>query len=813
MTWFYYAVFARGRDINRGVTRWCRIIIIIFWLGVALSFVGTSMADFSDVELDTAGTEQLFAAKQIYEKAIDGWGTLIDNVTHAVGAVEDTVSIRIKQASGEYYYGVVEQNENEQLGVYLEDLKPSQSLYEEYGSVTVFASLMARTLDDAVNVDVACFAGRETAPTPGKVYPSDSFDVYNLQKEELDCSFERLPVGTNEVTFTADFNFETIGYLKRYFADYDAVVAATRQDVDLLDEYQILDKNPVAHYTNGPVAIGMGPESSLIGISETRTVKPRLALTLDSKWDGQIKEISEVVLIMPKELSLDSSTCTDPDWTAYNVEDCVDSEIEHKTTIYQECEGDEGCVEEVCTAQLENYNAYKLSLAGKPAYKNVEEYITISCRLNVDDVAGLLGATPIATHYFYVKTRYDYQISEDTSVTVEAEEKITMPGEEVKESEDVPSFTSSQKQEALQYIFNKYKDYMFAANKTFGTPVCMQAGIIAQISKGDPNYYDINGERKGLMGITDKMANEAAADAGVGSSYYLYDAETNIMLGNAYLKQIADGTGSNFGDEVIKYYYSGAYLQTDDPTADNEDIIGFVNRVNTYIEECESLGLGEEDILVKEEEVNTEDALVEGLFTYTQSQGELAQYLYTLGGKAVMLRFEPFFTNDDFFDIYFQYGSEDVDNIGVSYIDQFNYWYSFSNYGLFQVFYDVKNTTLKYRYYNDFVKNLYLEEDKPEDVFGDGVLFVEYTGSEVVVSLARDPKDPENLGEICDVGWYEFITYITCEETLTDTDDLSGLIIRNIKTKQSAYSVGVGEEYAYVQLDWSNERQLEGVTS
>lgn len=799
-TWIYYAVFGRGRDITSGLTRWWRIFIVIFWLGVAIFSLGTSVADFSDVELDTAGTEQWFAAKQIYSKSKEGWSMLINGVVGSFENIQGIFSSRLKQALGaEYYYGVVEENEKEPLGVSLENIKASQLSFEEDEPIAVFTTLKARTLDDTIKVNVSCFAGKEEAKKPGEIYPDDLFEIFNLQEEELDCRFERLPVGTNTITFTADFNFETIGYLKRYFADRDAIAAATRQNIDLLDQYQVLDQNPIAHYTNGPVMVAMGPDQALIGVSETYTVKPRLALTIDSYWEGMIQRLNEVVLIMPAELSLDTPTCTDSDWTSYTVAHCVASETEYESSVYRQCQGDAECIEDVCTEQLENYHAYTLSVANKSEYKDIEDFITISCRLNVDDVAGLLGDTPIATHYFYVKTRYDYQISDDTGVTVkEVEEPVAIAGEQKTKTTKVPMFSISNADRAMQYIFYNYYLQLADAETKFGTPVCLQAGIIAQTSRADPDYYE-NG-RKGLMGVTDALATAVEAHADVGTSYNPYDAATSIALGNSYLQKLNGTTNDNFGNETVKAYYSMLYIQNEKETdqISAADLPRFATLVQSYVDTCEKLGLKNTPI---QEEANEDSALQEKSVSYSNTTSTLVNF--GLSGKAVTLDISDGATS-----VALNYAGIGFDMITGYFGKNSSQWESFDDDKLIQLFFDADKKELRYRFFEDFVKNIDLQEDKVTELL-DGILYVEYTGSDlgggaVEISIANDPTDSSKRTEICSVEWYEYLAYATCEE-----DDLPGLVLRNINTDEKTFVEG----FANIQIDWSNVWQLEAMSS
>ncbi len=810
LTWIYYAVFIRGQGITAGLTRWFRIAIILFWLGVLVFFVGTSIrGNFTDIELDTANAYQWYAAKLVLNKFSDGYVMLWDGLKSTVANFQDIFSMRMKQITGEYYYGVVEESENEKLGVYLEDLTPSQTEYEENEQVTVYASLLARTLDDAVIVDVACYAGSEKNRVNGNVYPDDLFEIYNLQQEELDCSFEKLSKGTNKVTYTADFNFQTIGYLKRYFTDRDALTAATRQGIDLLDEYQIQDQAPVAHYTNGPVAIGMGPEEPLLGISESYAVKPRLALTLDSGkgWAGMISSLDEVVLVIPEEMSLDIAQCTDDDWTTYTVDDCIASEEVHTSAVAQECSGDESCLEEICTVQLEGYNAYTLAV-DKPEYKDIKDYITISCRLNIDDVSGLLGATPISTHYFYVKTRYDYQLSDDTSVTVverEESQPSGLAGDTRKSTGSTPTFSSSEKDELLQYIFYNYSDELFNAQTTYGVPVCSLAGIIAQTSSGDHNYY--LDKRIGLLGMTEQLAEQLGSQASLDETYDLYDPKTNINLGAVYLKNIAENVGYTH-DAYSAYYYDIYSLPQASDTSSNEDAVLYAIHVQDYADLCTSLGFTESKM---KSVSNADDFLREESVTYdpnsllfTPSNATLG----TFGDWTLWL----FMGRDDksTFSVYpFVYLYATSSSGTTKLIDKITepasaQWLLFEGYPFVQGYYDSDHSLFRYRYFEDFVLNTdYLLEDKLTALVSD-VFYVEYDGSNIVFSIATNPKEITDLDEVCSVTWNENSAFASCA-----ADDLAGLTVRNVKTQKSV----LGEGYAKIQIEWNNEKQAEAVPS
>ncbi len=789
LTWIYYAIFVRGKDITKGPTKWLRALIILFWFGVAMSFIGTSLVDFTDVELDTASTDAWFAAQQVFSKMWDGWGLMWNTVVNSFSNIQTIFSMRMKQATGEYYFGVVEENEQEQLGVYLENLKASQSEFEENEPVIVYATLNAKTVDDMIYVKVGCYAGEKANKIAGIVYPSESFEISNLQQEELDCTFERLTKGTHKVTYTADFNFETIGYLKRYFADRNAITAATRQNIDLLDEYQIIDQNPVAHYTNGPVAMGIGPEQVLVGVSSDYSVKPRLAFTLDSTkgWGGTITQLNEVVLFIPNEMSLDTEQCTDKNWQEYSVDDCVESELAYSSKISQQCNDDESCIEEQCSAQLEEYHAYMLDVSSNPSYTNIQDYITLSCRLNIDDVVGLLEATPIATHYFYVKTRYQYESSEDTSVSVvssQDESPITVSGEEQVKSGSVPTFTLSNSEEELQFIFYNYGDYLFNAQQQFSVPVCTIAGIIAYTSHSNPDYYDTDKGKKGLMGIPDTLAQQYASAAGITSTFSSYDVETNIKIGTAVYASL-----SGDDDEKLSDYHA----KINSLSAPDSDSPRYAAFVKNYKTDCEELELENSQL---QTETGIDNALHNGQYI-TSSLSTPAVFMtyqtipYALSSTTSTIHSQGI----EYIFVYLLENGEKIDSVTIG----MPRWYSFEKNPFIQVYYDYEE--VMYRYFADFVTNTnYLTEDRDVALIED-VIYIEYTGSEIQIKLANNPTDLSQYTEVCSVPWTASTAYQTC-------DDLPGLVIRNVWTDEKTLGTGM----ASVQLDWSIARQMEAMT-
>ena len=71
-------------------------------------------------------------------------------------------------------------------------------------------------------------------------------------------------------------------------------------------------------------------------------------------------------------------------------------------------------------------------------------------------------------------------------------------------------------------------------------------------------------------------------------------------------------------------------------------------------------------------------------------------------------------------------------------------------------------------------------------------------------SVEKKNEDFKDLDEVCSVVWYEDIATATCA-----SDELPGLLVRNVKTQEST----LGEGHAKIQIEWNNEKQVEAATS
>src|SRR3989344_4062935 len=377
----------------------------------------------------------------------------------------------LSTATGGYsdqYFGNVENNQFEPLGVYFDRIRVAQPKFYDDEPVTIWGTIKSRTLSDPANINFSCarWEGSKriwTQTPPDLLYPNNPFTVYTSEEKDVECTFNKeknnltkLPVGTNKITLSAQHNFETNAYQKVYFIDKERYRAMTRENLDPLKEFGITDTNPIAIYTNGPVRIATAQADPLIKVSppEQGDLSPGFGIALENRnkitdkdgkavgeWEGKIKKIRELVLLLPKGITLlkksdDTFDCSPVAFKDFQGANCTKSCEDNvgipcqracKGTDCRDCETYLARCQRECDSLFKNdagtvaYNGYQLDTASirvLDEYKDIDKYKTFNCRLDVNPA--VLDNTPITTRYFRIKARYDYSLDKTFSVTVEA---------------------------------------------------------------------------------------------------------------------------------------------------------------------------------------------------------------------------------------------------------------------------------------------------------------------------------------------------------------------------------------------------------
>ncbi len=397
----------------------------------------------------------LFSESDIQKASLNDVFTKLElGITNYQAQISRTLQGQIQYA----ITGKVEQNQYEPLGVYLENVKPADSKYYENEDVVIWGTVRARTLDDPVNVKLGCYIkdGNNKIQTKD-IDPPNAFPVFKLEEQDFACTFKKefsntLKSGSKTITAFADFNFETLAFLKVYFMDRERLRAMTRENLDPFVQFGIKDKKPVTIYTNGPAAIGMETTSPLVGVGSSYITFPTLSMSIQNNqgWQGRIKKFEEVILLLPKGVGLTSpeTDCGERKFARYDGEMCktvsctkVNTECINvcengyasdfdKNNCKASCDDKLKACQNDCSflfeeegQQYEGFALTKEDLEKINTKLAKDEQITgnfefFRCKLspNPEEV---LQNTPITTKSIRAKIRYNYTIEKPVSVRID----------------------------------------------------------------------------------------------------------------------------------------------------------------------------------------------------------------------------------------------------------------------------------------------------------------------------------------------------------------------------------------------------------
>ncbi|MDD5087017.1 MAG: transglycosylase SLT domain-containing protein [Candidatus Nanoarchaeia archaeon] len=409
--WVIYLTFAVGGTSLTNIIRWG---VIIFWVFLALPTLIYSLSiDLNLTEVETGlNINQVVAGS--WSKFKSNAYRFGDNLKQIPKNIISSFNKMMNYATGGLYASDVEKNEKEPIGVYLENVRPSDSKFYEGERVTVWGNIKAKNFEgdmdkDDIDVDISCYAEENKNKIEGNVTPKH-MNVAGQEEEWIDCVFERLNSGRPKVVINALFNFETKSYLKTYYMNKETLRTLNRENVDVLSKYGISHVNPVTIFTNGPVGIGIGSVDPLpVGIwvdGENENVPLYFGISLDNRWEGKIREITELEVQVHDSLELTN------------------------------CDHEFNFVE----TNKDGYDVYHMVPSKKT--ENITNFYTIRCRLNVEDPNSLLDNNPITTREFRVSAKYIYELEKSTTVEIikvedyKSEENAMTDESEIRELND-----------------------------------------------------------------------------------------------------------------------------------------------------------------------------------------------------------------------------------------------------------------------------------------------------------------------------------------------------------------------------------------
>ncbi len=390
--WFLFLVFYTGQQGKSRAAKFLMVAVIIFYI-IALTEGMYGWANIrAQINVDSAEVAQ---AKGFF-----------DNVIAKIKAIPANIQKQfessVEYATGGYYNSKVEENQDpsSKLGVYLEDVKPSNSQFDKNDDVVVvWGNLRAKTIDEAINITMGCWSGEEKGTIkPDVLAKAEGYKIDQFEDIGFECRFEpgKLKEGTNAIEVKVNFNFETLAYLRTHFMDMQTMRDLKKNNIDPLIHYGIPDRKGVGVSTYGPVKLGMGTNDPPIGLLRDGDSYPYLGVTVENAWtNGQIKNVTDVRIQIPDKLELETDDGT-------------------------YCRGEFELVED-SEAGAEGYKTYKVTeVRMKKVKVPITTYQSWRCLVNVKQgsVGDVLGSAPIATYFYRASVDYIYEIQTTVPVFV-----------------------------------------------------------------------------------------------------------------------------------------------------------------------------------------------------------------------------------------------------------------------------------------------------------------------------------------------------------------------------------------------------------
>jgi hypothetical protein len=301
-------------------------------------------------------------------------------VSSVIGTTEKNIgnafNQAVAQATGQPYDG----NQESQVGIYVDNVKPLESQYTNISRVFVEARVYAKSVKEPISVNVICYI---EGVKQGIVNPPVLNDMQDNDENTIDCDLGQLKEGTYEAKVRADFDFETSSDI-----EYTFVSQAVKSD-----QYTQLgiDEQTVATYTGGPVALGLPslhqPLRVDAGQGNNQISSYPFGVSLENKWmQGKVVKGLKYTLNVPDEVTLiDCSR----DVATYT------HELQQDGVTYR--------------------NIYLFSINTTNAQ---DVFDAVTCRMKFNDVKTLLGNDFKSVKTFTARATYEYEVEGSTTITV-----------------------------------------------------------------------------------------------------------------------------------------------------------------------------------------------------------------------------------------------------------------------------------------------------------------------------------------------------------------------------------------------------------
>ncbi|MBW2990445.1 7TM-DISM domain-containing protein [Candidatus Woesearchaeota archaeon] len=352
--------------------------LIFFQAGFEIGPAGLMGITQVSPEVPSAGEAFNFLAEEVRD--------IGEKIINAVTGFSEEVAER---TGINYYTGMIDDNEEEPVGLYLENVRlVDRYAYEGY-PVVIWADIRGKSFTDEINVMPTCYIDKKGYGEP----EPKSFTILGEEHNTLSCTFYDLEKGHYYAKTSATFNFETWAYVTYTLVDIETKRALELQGKNVNYELDV-EPLPKSVFTNGPVMLGMSSMvDQPIGIDVNyNTREPVLGVTIDNLWThGKIERVDEFIIMVPDEFKL------------------VNCDRWRQESGEQEVEREPSSSED----GIDIYS-FKREELGDPRFT----FQSVTCRLRINDPQALLSNAQKVQRTFVARVKYVYKLERGVGVNV-----------------------------------------------------------------------------------------------------------------------------------------------------------------------------------------------------------------------------------------------------------------------------------------------------------------------------------------------------------------------------------------------------------
>ncbi len=350
-------------------SKWRKFVVgyIIFWCIIALIWL---LINFNTV----SGNTKIPNPLKILDYVLQGTGKVLNSGTTVL---TKSFQMAIAQATGQQYAG---QEEN-QRGIFLENLRPIDTLFYTDSNIIVEAKIRAQNIPGTIQVRNICLVpGVRTGNTTPAV-----MQLANNDANTIDCDLGTIPKeGSYEVKFISTFTYETDADVTYTFMNRNAYRLLDTDNTGNINAKLGIQDTALAVYTGGPAALGLPQLHQPIQIDPTNPneIQYPFGVSLTNMWPrGTIVKGMQYTLQVPDSIELEKCT---RDITSESIADGIHTYI------------------------------FAINDA------NVRStFDSVTCRIKVVNTDQLLGAGVKSEKTFSAKAIYQYSVEESVYVMVQ----------------------------------------------------------------------------------------------------------------------------------------------------------------------------------------------------------------------------------------------------------------------------------------------------------------------------------------------------------------------------------------------------------